>query len=101
MARAIAARPDLASALLQVKGRGELTTTAYRGALKAFLESGHEVTVDGFAAYIHKLRQRRSAATVNHPWLPAARHFFKPPRGSASQRKRSRSFGGPWEKSPR
>jgi len=48
---------------------------AYRSALKAFLESGHQVTVDGFAAYIHKLRQRRSAAMVNQA-LAAGRKAF-------------------------
>ena len=75
MTRAIVARPDLASALLEVKGRGELTTAAYRRALRGFLESGQEVTVDGFAEYIHQLRRTRSAATVNQA-LAAGRKAF-------------------------
>lgn len=66
---------DLASALLEVKGAGALTTAAYRTALKAFLDSGHQVTVDGFAAYIHQLRRTRSAATVNQA-LAAGRKGF-------------------------
>ena len=37
----------------QVKGAGELTTAAYRTALRAFLDSGHPATVEGFASYIH------------------------------------------------
>ncbi len=70
-----ARRPSLASALLEVKGASEHTTAAYRTALKAFLESGQEVTVDGFAAYIHQLRRTRSAATVNQA-LAAGRKAF-------------------------
>src|SRR5271157_476627 len=66
---------DLAEALLKVKGAGELTTAAYRTALRAFLESGHQVTVEGFAAYIHQLRRTRSAATVNQA-LAAGRKGF-------------------------
>src|SRR5208283_5873415 len=66
---------DLASALLQVKGAGALTTAAYRTALRAFLESGLAVTVEGFAAYIHQLRRTRSAATVNQA-LAAGRKGF-------------------------
>jgi len=71
------ARPstDLASALLQVKGAGALTTAAYRSALRAFLDSGQAVTVEGFAAYIHQLRRTRSAATVNQA-LAAGRKAF-------------------------
>src|SRR5271169_5948651 len=71
------ARPAsaLASALLQVKGAGALTTAAYRSALRGFLESGQAVTVDGFAAYIHALRRTRSAATVNQA-LAAGRKAF-------------------------
>ncbi len=67
--------PDLASALLEVKGRGDLTTAAYRSALKAFLESGQAVTVEGFAQYINQLRRSRSAATVNQA-LAAGRKAF-------------------------
>ena len=66
---------DLAEALLEVKGAGELTTAAYRSALGAFLQSGHQVTVEGFAAYIHQLRRTRSAATVNQA-LAAGRKGF-------------------------
>src|SRR5208282_2033357 len=66
---------DLAKALLEVKGAGELTTAAYRTALRAFLDSGQAVTVEGFAAYIHQLRRRRSAATVNQA-LAAGRKGF-------------------------
>ncbi len=66
---------DLAEALLQVKGAGELTTAAYRTALRAFLDSGHPATVEGFAAYIHALRRTRSAATVNQA-LAAGRKAF-------------------------
>src|SRR5271157_5777718 len=71
------ARPasDLASALLQVKGAGALTTAAYRSALRGFLESGQAVTVEGFALYIHQLRRTRSAATVNQA-LAAGRKGF-------------------------
>jgi len=71
------ARPatDLAQALLQVKGAGALTTAAYRSALRAFLESGQAVTVEGFAQYIHQLRRTRSAATVNQA-LAAGRKAF-------------------------
>jgi integrase/recombinase XerD len=65
----------LASALLEVKGASEHTTAAYRTALKAFLESGQAVTVEGFAAYIHQLRRTRSAATVNQA-LAAGRKGF-------------------------
>ncbi len=61
--------------MLEVKGAFEHTTAAYRTALKAFLESGQEVTVDGFAAYIHQLRRTRSAATVNQA-LAAGRKAF-------------------------
>jgi integrase len=70
-----AKRPDLASALLKVKGAGELTTQAYRTALRAFLASGQPVTFEGFAAYIHALRRTRSAATVNQA-LAAGRKAF-------------------------
>ena len=70
-----AKRPSLASALLEVKGASENTTAAYRTALKAFLDSGQEVTVEGFAAYIHGLRRSRSAATVNQA-LAAGRKAF-------------------------
>ena len=70
-----ARRPNLAQALLLVKGRGELTTLAYRTALKGFLESGQAATVEGFAAYIHALRRTRSAATVNQA-LAAGRKAF-------------------------
>ncbi len=70
-----ARRPDLAKALLEVKGAGELTTAAYRTALAAFLQSGHEVTVEGFAQYIDELRRTRSAATVNQA-LAAGRKAF-------------------------
>ncbi len=66
---------DLAKALLQVKGTGELTTTAYRTALRGFLESGQAVTVEGFAQYINELRRSRSAATVNQA-LAAGRKAF-------------------------
>ena len=71
------ARPasDLAEALLQVKGAGALTTTAYRSALGAFLASGQAVTVEGFSAYIHQLRRTRPAATVNQA-LAAGRKGF-------------------------
>ncbi len=71
------ARPasDLAKALMEVKGAGELTTTAYRTALKGFLESGQAVTVEGFAEYIDQLRRTRSAATVNQA-LAAGRKAF-------------------------
>ena len=71
------ARPssDLAEALLEVKGTGELTTAAYQTALKAFLASAHPVTVEGFASYIHGLRRTRSAATVNQA-LAAGRKAF-------------------------
>ncbi|MGA2481193.1 MAG: tyrosine-type recombinase/integrase [Spirochaetia bacterium] len=67
--------PALAKALLEVKGAGELTTAAYRTALRAFLESAHPPTVEGFAAYIHGLRRTRSAATVNQA-LAAGRKAF-------------------------
>src|SRR5208283_2530511 len=67
---------DLAAALLQVKGAGELTTAAYRTALAGFLESGQAVTVQGFAAYMHQLRRTRSAATVNQA-LAAGRKAFE------------------------
>ena len=53
--------------VLQVKGAGELTTTAYRTALRAFLESGHPATVEGFAAYVHNLRRTRSAPAGSAP----------------------------------
>src|SRR5208283_77297 len=66
---------DLAKALLQVKGAGELTTAAYRTALRAFLDSGKPPTVEGFAEYIHQLRRTRSAATVNQA-LAAGRKAF-------------------------
>ena len=66
---------DLASALLEVKGAGELTTVAYRTALRGFLESGQAVTVEGFAEYIDQLRRTRSAATVNQA-LAAGRKAF-------------------------
>src|SRR5271157_923397 len=66
---------DLAKALLQVKGTGELTTAAYRTALRAFLDSGKPATVEGFASYIHALRRTRSAATVNQA-LAAGRKAF-------------------------
>ena len=75
MASTPARRPSLASALLQVKGRGELTTQAYRSALGAFLASGQAVTVEGFAAYIHALRRTRAASTVNQA-LAAGRKAF-------------------------
>ncbi len=61
-----AKRPD--PALDLAKGQrptGELTTAAYRTALRAFLDSGKPPTVEGFAQYIHQLRRSRSAATVN------------------------------------
>ncbi len=75
MATTPATRPNLASALLQVKGKGELTTAAYRTALRAFLESGQAVTVEGFAEYIRGLRRTRAAATVNQA-LAAGRKAF-------------------------
>ena len=70
-----ATRPNLASALLGVKARGELTTVAYRHALEAFLQSGQAVTVEGFAEYIHDLRRTRAASTVNQA-LAAGRKAF-------------------------
>ncbi len=75
MATTPATRPNLASALLDVKGAGALTTTAYRAALRGFLDSGQEVTGEGFAAYIDALRRTRSAATVNQA-LAAGRNAF-------------------------
>src|SRR5208282_5166596 len=66
---------NLASALLEVKGAGALTTAAYRAALRVFLESGQAATVEGFAEYIHALRRTRSAATVNQA-LAAGRKGF-------------------------
>src|SRR5271157_4717398 len=66
---------DLAMALLQVKGTGELTTAAYRTALRAFLDSGRPATVEGFTEYIHQIRRTRSAATVNQT-LAAGRKAF-------------------------
>ena len=66
---------DLASALRQVKGARELSTAAYRGALKAFLDGGWPPTVEGAAAYIEDLRGRRSASTVNKT-LSALRKAF-------------------------
>ena len=75
MAKTDLQRTDLASALLQVKGTGERTTAAYRAALKAFLESGQAVTVEGFTEYIHQLRRTRSASTVNQA-LAAGRKAF-------------------------
>ena len=66
---------DLAQALLQVKGAGAFTTVAYRTALRAFLESGWPLTVEGFAEYIQALRRTRSAATVNQA-LAAGRKGF-------------------------
>ncbi len=75
MATTPATRPNLASALLDVKGAGALTTTAYRAALRGFLDSGQEVTGEGFAAYIDALRRTRSAATVNQA-LAAGRKAF-------------------------
>ncbi len=72
------ARPasGLAAALLhKVKGTGELTTAAYRTALRAFLDSGQRATVEGFAQYINQLRRSRSAATVNQA-LAAGRKAF-------------------------
>ena len=70
-----ARRSDLAQALLGVKARGELSTLAYRAALEAFLKSGHAVTVEGFAGYIHALKRTRSASTVNQA-LAAGRKAF-------------------------
>jgi integrase/recombinase XerD len=75
MANSVTKRPGLASALLEVRGAGALTTAAYRTALKAFLASGKPVTVEGFAAYIQQLRHTRSAATVNQA-LAAGRKAF-------------------------
>lgn len=75
MAREIAARPDLASVLLQVKSARELSTAAYRSALRAFLSSGWPPTVEGAAAYIERLRGRRAASTVNKT-LSALRKAF-------------------------
>jgi len=71
------ARPslDLAAALRQVKGARELSTAAYRSALKAFIEGGWPLTVEGAAAYIEDLRGRRAASTVNKT-LSALRKAF-------------------------
>ncbi|MBA7550338.1 Tyrosine recombinase XerC [subsurface metagenome] len=65
MTKAIQKREDLGAALLQVEGRGERTTEAYRGAIRAFEASGQPATVEGFAAYVDSLKATRSAATVN------------------------------------
>jgi integrase len=54
-----------ATALLRVKGRGELTTDAYRQAVRGFASSGLPLTVEGAAAYIDTLRGVSSASTVN------------------------------------
>ncbi len=76
MAGAIEKRADLgAAALLTVEGRGERTTEAYRGAIRAFAASGQPATVDGFAAYMDTLKATRSAATVNLA-LAAGRKAF-------------------------
>jgi len=71
------ARPalDLASALLQVKGARDLSTAAYRSALRAFLDGGWSPTVEGAAAYIEDLRGKRAASTVNKT-LSALRKAF-------------------------
>jgi len=70
-----AKRPDLATALLAVKGGGERTTAAYRAALSGFLASGQPATVEGFTTYINQLRRKRSASTVNQA-LAAGRKGF-------------------------
>lgn len=65
MTGAIEKREDLEAALLQVEGRGERTTEAYRGAIRAFEASGLPATVEGFAEYVEALKATRSASTVN------------------------------------
>ncbi|MBA7530340.1 Tyrosine recombinase XerC [subsurface metagenome] len=65
MTGAIQKREDPGAALLKVEGRGERTTEAYQGAIRAFAASGQPATVEGFAAYVEALKATRSAATVN------------------------------------
>ena len=63
------------AALLEVKGARELSTVAYRSALKAFLSSDWPPTVEGAAAYIEDLHGRRAASTINKT-LSALRKAF-------------------------
>lgn len=61
----IVRRTDLGTALVKVKGRGERTTEAYRGAVAAFVASGLPLTVEGFSQHVESLRRTRAAAGVN------------------------------------
>ncbi|MGA2614968.1 MAG: tyrosine-type recombinase/integrase [Spirochaetia bacterium] len=65
MAGELVRTSDLGAALVKVKGRGERTTEAYRGAVKAFTCSGYPITPAGFAEYVEGLRRNRAAAGVN------------------------------------
>lgn len=76
METAIETTRDLGGALLQVEGRGGHTTSAYRGAMEAFLGSGHPATVDGFLAHVEDLRSSRSASVVNQA-IAAGRLAFR------------------------
>jgi integrase len=66
---------NLGAQIVKVKGKSERTTAAYRAAVSAFVKSGKPATVDGFAAYIHDLKGKRSASTVNQH-LAAGRLAF-------------------------
>ena len=66
---------NLGVQIVKVKGSSERTTAAYRAAVSAFVKSGKPATVDGFAAYIHDLKGKRSASTVNQH-LAAGRLAF-------------------------
>ena len=75
MEREIMSRRNLDGALLQVEGDGKRTTDAYRACMKAFTESGHPTTVDGFVRYVEGMKGKRSASTVNQV-IAAGRKAF-------------------------
>ena len=68
-------RKHLGEALVEVVGRADKTTRAYRAAMNAYLASGRPATVDAFADYVEELKRTKSAATANQA-LAAGRKAF-------------------------
>jgi len=76
MAGEIENRRDLSTAIMGVKARSSRTTALYQENVRAFIKSGHPVTVEGFTEYIEAMKGRQAASTVNLA-LAAGRKAFQ------------------------
>jgi len=64
-------------AILEVQAKGKRSTELYRENVQAFVNSGHPVTVEGFAEYIEGMKGRQAAATVNLALAAGKRAFVQ------------------------